>query len=157
MIEFKVLSADEQVANILAADARRVRRLTWLTVGLWVPTLLLILLAALVFSAAHSQASNALRHYMATRRPWLPQTDPQYAEQYAAWESVSLLEHSTHAGLWLAVAVLLFSLSALGMLLLVHASRRATMRQIQASLAAIAGQLAEVQKGRGTMPPPAGG
>ena len=32
--ELKVLTADEQVANILAADARRVQRLTWLTVGL---------------------------------------------------------------------------------------------------------------------------
>lgn len=155
MTELKVLTADEQVANILAADARRVRRLTWATVGLWGLTVSLTGLLAFGFYVLHERGARTASTYWSERRQ--PELDSHEADRHALVGLVMDNMAMAVQGFFQAVAVCLLSLSALGTVLLVHASRRATLRQIQASLAAIAGQLAEVQRGRGTIPPTAGG
>ena len=126
MTEFNVLTAEEQVANVLAADARRVGRQGFLVGGVW----LLSVLAAM---------GQVFLHVEAADRAGLS------ADQLAARVIV------------LGLTVGLPAAAGPALLLLLWASRQASLRQIQASLAAIAGQLAEVQRGRGTMPPTAGG
>ncbi len=153
-----MLTADEQVAVILAADARRVRRLTWATVAFWGLT---VLAAGLAVGAFHKQLRHAVTE---VNRHMAQEFDPNFdADIRRHNDRVTLafvlgqVQGLGDNGLHLSLSVGLLALSALGTILLVHASRRATLRQIRASLAAIAGQLADVQRGRGTMPPTAGG
>ncbi len=155
MTELKVLTADEQVANILAADARRVRRLTWLTVGLWGLTAVLTGLVANGILQSERRLHDTATRYWAERNS--PTSDPQTADRMALTQLINHSAFATHLTLAVVGAVSLFSLTALGTVLLVHAGRRATLRQIQASLAAIAGQLAELKRPAGTIPPTAGG
>lgn len=155
MTELKVLTAEEQVANILSADARRVRRLTWATIGLWGLTVLLTAVVATAFLHHHRYAANAASRYWSERND--AEIDPHEADR-AALARVMMLDMYLHVGGGLlAIAVILLAAASLGTVLLVHASRRATLRQIQASLSAIAEQLAEIQRGRNMIPPTASG
>lgn len=126
MTELKVLSVEEQVANTLAADAKRVRELAGLALALW-------------FSAAIGVGGLLWLHF-ALELYRVPPADLLDRKLTLLALTVAVVTAAGPVTVWL-----------------LHAMRRATLRQIQASLAAIAGQLAEVQRGRGTMPPTAGG
>jgi hypothetical protein len=148
-----VLTPAQQIANILARDARRVRRLTWLTVGLWVLTVVLTALLIFGFQLMYQFASHTETHYRYEReRVPVREMTP---EQLALARAISMNAQVTFAGRLLAAAVALLALSALGTMLLVHATRRATLRQIQASLADISAQLADLRQrtSAGVSPP----
>jgi hypothetical protein len=149
-----VLTPEQQVAAILAQDARRVRRLTWLTVGLWVLTVLLTGLLIFGFQLMYQFASHTVSvyEYQRERIPVKEMTP----EQLALARAISMNAQVTFAGRLLAAAVALLALSALGTMLLVHASRRATLRQIQVSLADISAQLADLRQRTATGPLPPG-
>jgi len=157
MTEIRVLTADEQVADILAADARRVRRLTWATVGLWVVTAVMNGLLIAIFYAMFQFAEHTDSYYRSQREKEPVAVKDMTPEQLALARAVSMNAQVTGAAWFVTVAVALLSLSALGTVLLVHASRRATLRQVQASLAVIASQLSAIQRERGSVPSTTGG
>jgi hypothetical protein len=157
MTEIKVLTAEEQVANVLAADARRVRRLTWATVGLWVVTAVMIVLLIAIFQVMYQFAAHTDSYYRSQREKEPVAWKDRTPEQIAIARAVMMNAQVTWAALLVTVAVALLSLSVLGNMLLVHVNRRATLRQIQTSLAAIASQLSEIQRQRGSVPPTTGG
>ena len=139
-----VLTPEQQVAAILARDARRVRRLTWLTVGLWVLTVLLTGLLIAGFQLMYQFASHTESHYRYEREGL--KVKEMTPEQLALARAISMNAQVTFAGRLLAAAVALLALSALGTMLLVHATRRATLRQIQVGLADISAQLADLRQ-----------
>ncbi len=141
----KVLTAEEQVANILAADARRVRRLTWATVFMLMPPIFLSGILAHRSESYYELAIDSYTKYRSQRPhpPVAPGATPEHiaisaALEYNAVASAGLLSAS--------LAAMVFAATILGAVLLVHASRRATLRQIQASLADISVQLAALNK-----------
>jgi hypothetical protein len=136
-----------------------VRRLTAGLLAIWVATGLITILLSLAYWFMAVPVLKKVRDEAGVvRLPVATWAMPDLAPaDRARVDALNALYLTTQLALVVAVVTGLLSASALGTLLLVDASRRATLRQIQASLAAIAGQLAEVQKGRGTMPPTAGG
>ncbi len=144
MSELKVLTAEEQVANILRADRRKVWGLTALTLLAWAVT---VGLALLLGSALQSE-----RRYM---EKWDIGLESELnrvrsargiplAEKWAveARFEVRGLQWQLQIA---AVTIASLAVPALCTLALIHASRRATLRQIQASLADIAAQLAALR------------
>lgn len=140
-----VLTPEQQIAAVLTRDARRVRRLAWLTVGLWVMTALLIgLLIAGLFLPITSFARNVqseLKHELEGKA-----YKERTLEQRVLGRFLSIHGEHLRATSFLAAAVGLLALSALGTVILVHATRRATLRQIQVSLADISAQLADLRQ-----------
>lgn len=126
--------------RILDRDRRRVRRLAVLATFFWVLT------AAEVICACPFYVMNVaprLRAYHAGRA--------QLARDWDAWARVG-----EWAAYWLVACILSLLVAALCTVLLVLLSRRATLRQINANLAAISEQLRAAGAARPT-DVPAGG
>jgi hypothetical protein len=146
-----VLTPEQQIGAVLARDARRVRRLTWLTVGIWVVTATLsVLIFSLMYGPITSFSFNVkgeLEHELNGKK---------YTERTVAERVLGrfLFIHTQHvfATTLLASAVVLLALSALGTVILVHASRRATLRQISVSLQLISEQLRQIQAAQAKPP-----
>jgi hypothetical protein len=131
----------QQTWKILEGDRRRVWWLTALTVALWAAAILMVLAMLVAYGLVFPlQAKLRDPAELAQLPPELRQ-DAQFNAQ-VAFQMVTL-------GVTCSVGIL--ALAALATILLVVASRRATLRQINASLLEISQQLKELRLAN---PPP---
>jgi len=140
----------EQTWRILEADRRRVWRWTAVTIGLWSAAILMILLMligyGLVFplqaklaGATDEEPAGALKEQGRIR---IEDLTPEQRE-LAKFKAQVVFQMIT-VGVTFSVGIL--SLAALATVFLVVASRRATLRQINASLLEISTQLKELRQ-----------
>lgn len=150
------VAADEQVRAVLDRDARRVRLLTWLTVACWLLALAVVGVMAWGFSQSLMPKTELL--YRETpgasgRAGDPPPREGASVEERLVGPIVTHLYVLTYGLAILTGVVGLLTLVAVSTLVLVHLSRRATLRQISVSLQAISEQLRQIQSTR----PPATG
>jgi hypothetical protein len=132
---------EQQLKDVLARASRRMRRLTWLVVALWVLT---ILMAGFLF--AFSWVSELFTwNTLASYRTKLEESTLQYKDQKPEQVALARTLHTQHftsiAVGFLAVAVFVLSLLSLGTIILIHNARRVTLRQIALSLQTLSEQV----------------
>jgi hypothetical protein len=143
-----VLSAQEQVARALARDQRRVKWLTRATVLLWVMAVLVVGFLLYGYHSAMQPRIKKMMDDLGISSAWShgPLETP---EQKNMVLNLAFIQALTYGLALLAAAVGVLAVAMLGTVLLVHATRRATLRQINASLQAISDQLRQLQAARG--------
>lgn len=122
--------------RVLARDRRRVRVLTWLTVGTWLASAGLVLLLLVFF--------GLLFPMMAKLRDEAVQGQMTPAQRELAQTKLEVAFRMTSVGITFTVGML--ALSALCTLGLVAATRRATLRQVNANLVEITEQLKQLRQ-----------
>lgn len=124
------------VANVLERDRWRVHMLSMLTIILWTFAAAGILLVLLVLLSLYPKQQQLMRDL---HRGQLTEAERDWIQQ-VLW---AVVEKAT---VMVAVSVTALVLAALGTVLLVHASRRATIRQLNSSLFAISEQLKQLPR-----------
>ena len=150
-----VTEPQETCAAVLARDAWRIRWLTRLTLLLWLMVLATVGTVAGVQYQLISPKQQEMHEMEVKGSAAKAAGDVAGFEQ--AKQRLIFLAAMVTLAVYYGIAALTLAISLLAAavavsLWLTLTARRATLRQIQASLAAIAGQLAEVQQARGTMP-----
>jgi len=130
--------------RVLARDRRRVRALTWLAAGSWVVAaglvLLLLVVLALLFPAMAKVHDEAFQGRLTP------------AQREAAQVKLDVGFRMTSVGITVAVGAL--ALAALCTLGLVAATRRATLRQVNANLVEVTEQLKQLRQALAGRPGP---
>ena len=139
-----VSDARQQTWKILERDRRRVWWLTALTVALWAAAILMVLGMLVAFGLVFPLQAKLRDPAELARLPPEMRQDAQFKAQIA-FQMVTV-------GVTVSVGIL--ALAALATICLVVASRRATLRQINASLLEISQQLKELRQGPTTAIPP---
>ena len=129
--------------RVLERDRRRVRRLTWLTVGVWLLAVGLIVLVLVWFGLLFPrQAQLALAVEAGVEAGKIPKARQAQLQRQ--------LQVSFQMGtLTIALSVGVLAVAALCTVLLVLASRRATLRQLNASLLELSEQLKGLRQALG--------
>lgn len=154
--DLKVLTPEEQVARTLAQDARRVRWLSRLTVTTLLVAAMVCVALLIHYQMLYQSAANTDGVYRDQRnksfvRGFDPQGnvfrhgEPATPEQDALVRALSMNSWVTFHLRITSLVGLVFAAAALATVMLIRASQRATLRQIQASLADISKQLAALQ------------
>jgi len=125
------LDAQQMTRRILTRDRRRVILLTALTLALWLLALVLVATAMIVFGLILPQQAK-LNQEVAEKRLTLEERDAIQRVHLMGTQKVLVL---------IGLGVTILGLAALATVLLVMASRRATLRQINAQLVVISDQL----------------
>src|SRR5262245_26943705 len=125
-----------QTWKILERDRRRVWWLTAVTIALWAGAIGMVFLMLIAFALVFPLQAKLRDPAELARLPAEMQTDAQFKAQVAF--------QMCTVGVTVSVGIL--ALAALSTLLLVLASRRATLRQINASLLEISQQLKELRQ-----------
>lgn len=127
----------QQTWKILERDRRRVRRLTFVTVVVWLLAVALILGVLVAFGFIFPREAKLMSEIQQGKIP--------AAEQGKLWmvEMVAFQKGT----LLMAFSITILSFAALSTVLLVFASRRATLRQINSSLVEISEQLRQMRQG----------
>jgi hypothetical protein len=128
--------ARQQTWKILERDRRRVWWLTAITIALWAAAIGMVLLMLVAFGLVFPLQAKLRDPAELARLPPEVQKDAQFKAQIA-FQMVTV-------GVTCSVGIL--ALAALATILLVVASRRATLRQINASLLEISQQLRELRQ-----------
>ena len=128
--------------RVLARDRRRVRVLTWLTVGTWLLAAALVILLLIAFGLILPARAKL--------------KDPAYQNRTTAAQRDNL-QSELEKAFMLGSVVITFTVGALSLaglctFGLVLATRRATLRQVNANLVEITEQLKQLRQG---LPPPA--
>jgi len=144
-----VANSQEQTWKILEQDRRRVWRWTALTMALWGAALLMVLLMlvayGLVFPLQAKLAGLEEPSTRAQHEQSLIDLDNLTPEQREIGKfKAQIMFQMVTVGVTASVGIL--ALAALSTVFLVLASRRATLRQINASLLEISQQLKELQR-----------
>ncbi|HET6574775.1 MAG TPA: hypothetical protein VFG68_14315 [Fimbriiglobus sp.] len=138
----------EVAAKVIARDARRVKWLTWLTVLLWlaaVAGVVYLLVIFKMFLVPRLNAMDEVSYKIAHQQARKESPNPEDVRKLQNWTTtLGIVATVGAAGLAATVGVL--ALACLGTVLLVFATRRATLRQIQVSLADISAQLGEMRQ-----------
>jgi hypothetical protein len=125
-------------ARILTRDRRRVRVLTWTSVGAWLLAVALVLYILVMFGLLFPlQAKLQQEAKQPTGRVTPAEREQLQHDAEIAFKMGSVL-------ITLAVGVL--SLAALSTVFLVLASRRATLRQVNATLVDVSEQLRQLRQ-----------
>jgi hypothetical protein len=154
--------------RVLARDRRRVRVLTWLTVGTWLvaATLVLFLLIGfgLIFPAmAKLRDESGQNRWKPGAAAPGPRSEPVAGDDKGQNRFTPAqreqMQHDLEIAFKLSTVVITFTVGALSLaglctLCLVLATRRATLRQVNANLVEITEQLKQLRQERA---PPAGG
>jgi hypothetical protein len=132
---------EQQLKDVLARGSRRMRRLTWLVVALWVLT---IPMAGFLF--AFSWVSelftwNTLASYTTKLEESKPLYKDRNPEQVALARTLNTQHFTSIAVGFLAVAIVVLGLLSLGTIILIHNARRVTLRQIALSLQTLSEQV----------------
>jgi len=132
-----VPDAREQTWRILDQDRRRVRRWTLLTIALWAAALLMVLLMLVAYGLVFPLQAKLREDAQVARLGLTPEqaADAQFKAQIA-FQMVTV---------GVTASVGLTCLAILASVFLSTASRRATLRQINASLLEISQQLKELR------------
>jgi hypothetical protein len=128
-------NARQQTWKILERDRRRVWWLTAITVTLWAAAILMVLAMLVAFGLVFPLQAKLRDPAELARLPPEMRQDAQFKAQIA-FQMVTV-------GVTCSVGIL--AMAALSTVLLVLASRRATLRQINASLLEISQQLKELR------------
>ena len=133
--------AREQTWRILDSDRRRVRRWTVLTMALWAAALMMVLLMLVAYGLVFPLQAKLREDAQVARLGLTPEqaADAQFKAQIA-FQMVTV-------GVTASVGLTCFAILASVFLSL--ASRRATLRQINASLLEISNQLKELRSTAG--------
>jgi hypothetical protein len=126
-----IADARQATWRVLERDRRRVWRLTALTVALWAAAIIMVLLMLVAFGLVFPLQAKLRDPAEVARLPPEVQKDAQFAAQ-VYFQMVTV-------GVTCSVGIL--AMAALATILLVLATRRATLRQINASLLEISDQL----------------
>ena len=142
----------EQTWKILERDRRRVWRWTALTIALWSAALLMVLLMlvayGLVFPLQAKLAGLEEPSTQAAHEKALIDLDHLTPEQREIGKfKAQIMFQMVTVGVTASVGIL--AMAALATVFLVLSSRRATLRQINASLLEISQQLKELRQARG--------
>jgi hypothetical protein len=129
--------------QIIERDRQRVRLLTALTVGVWLLATVFVLAGLVGYGFLMPEQAKLLREIEAGELTPAQRDQAQRA----------LLVGFQKGTLLIAFSVAVLALTTLGTVLLLFASRRATLRQVNASLMEIAEQLRRLRPA----PPPAAG
>jgi hypothetical protein len=129
-------NARQQTWKILERDRRRVWWLTALTIALWAAAILMVLAMLVAFGLVFPLQAKLRDPAELARLPAEMQQDAQFKAQIAFQMVV--------VGVTCSVGIL--AMAALATILLVLATRRATLRQINASLLEISQQLKELRQ-----------
>jgi hypothetical protein len=139
----------EAAAQTLARDARRIRWLTGLTVFLWLIVVAAVALLLGTYNSAIAPKQRMMLHIQdelaAPEARASPEERQKLERKLFHNTAVYAIAVSMGTAL-LAVTVGVLALACLGTVLLVFATRRATLRQIQVSLADISAQLAALRQ-----------
>jgi hypothetical protein len=128
--------------KILSRDERRVRRWTWITIVLWVLAALMVFWMFIAMALLMPFQAK-LNQEMKAREAVAPiERRLSDAELESAQETAQIYSHMITLGV--AGSVGMLGLATLSAVLLVLASRRATLRQINASLLEISKQLKQL-------------
>lgn len=128
----------QQTLRILDRDKRRVRLLASLTLGLWLIAAVVISFVLYVF-----YWHIVPKQMVLIRNIGVGQAPPPDVVQQVVSVHITALQKGT---VIVAVSVATLTLAALGTVLLVFASRRATLRQVNASLVEISEQLKQLRQ-----------
>jgi ABC-type uncharacterized transport system permease subunit len=124
-----------RTAAILQQDRFRLKLLTWSTVAIWLVALAMIFGDLVYFALLFPRQALLHQHIDAGDLP---------ADQIVEIERALLVEF--HMGtLLIAFSVFIATLAAFLTVLLIFASRRATLRQVNANLTQICGQLRQMR------------
>jgi predicted histidine transporter YuiF (NhaC family) len=129
----------QQTWAILERDRRRVRLLTGVTVATWVLAVLMVFGVLVAFGFLFPEEAK-LRMEIEAGNVTAAQREQLRDAHFFAFQKGTLI---------VIFAVVLLALAALCTLLLVLASRRATLRQINASLVEISDQLKQMRQALG--------
>lgn len=140
-----VADARQQTWKILEGDRRRVWWLTAITIALWAAAILMVLGMLIAFALVFPLQAKLRDPAELARLPAEMRQDAQFQAQ-VAFQMVTV-------GVTVSVGIL--AMAALATILLVLASRRATLRQINASLLEISQQLKELRQTPGSLSPTA--
>jgi hypothetical protein len=135
--------ARELTWRVLERDRRRVRRWTAVTVGVWILAAAMVLSALVAFGLLMPQRAKLVQDVEAGK---VAGAERQHAER-------DLLVGFLMGAVLIGWSVFVLALAALCTVLLLSASRRATLRQVNASLLEVAEQLKRLRQGAGTVPP----
>jgi hypothetical protein len=125
----------QQTWKILERDRRRVRRLTFVTMVVWLLALALILTVLVAFGFIFPREAKLLKEIEDGKVPEA-QREMLWMRELAAFQKGTLL---------IAFSVTVLSVAAFCTVLLVFASRRATLRQINSSLVEISEHLKQAR------------
>jgi hypothetical protein len=139
--------------RILTRDRRRVRILTWLTVGTWLISAALVVFLLISFgfilpALAHVRDPN----WPPTKMPLAPDVHERAFKMSKDGQKQSLEIALQMASVGITFAVGALALASLCTFWLVMATRRATLRQVNANLVEITEQLKQLRQ----MPPASG-
>jgi ABC-type Fe3+ transport system permease subunit len=129
--------AKQLTEMVLERDRRRVRRLAGVTIAAWLLAILLILTSLVGFGMVFPRMAK-LRMDLAEGKVTAPDRDRIEADNARDF-AIGTLQ--------VALAVLVLGVAAFCTVLLVLASRRATLRQINAGLIEISRQLGQLARG----------
>jgi hypothetical protein len=142
-----IVDARVQTWAVLERDRRRVRLLTGLTIAVWLFAGLLILGGLVSYGLIFPQQALLLRQIEEGTVTAAQRDEVQRLVLMAFMKGTLLI----------AFSVAVMAVAALSTVLLILASRRATLRQVNASLAEISEQLKQLRQALATPPPgPAG-
>lgn len=144
--------AREQTWRILEHDRRRVWRWTALTITLWSGALLMVLFMLIAYALVFPLQAELAKQDKVS--PAATQRDPESLDiknltpeqRRVAQFNAQIMFQMVTVGVTVSVGIL--GLAALSTVFLVLSSRRATLRQINASLLEISQQLKELQQHR---------
>ena len=137
-----VPDARQQTWNILAHDRRRVRFLTTVTVCVWLLSAVLVFGGLIGFGLIMPEQAKMMRELQEGKM--LP-TQRDEIQRY-------LLMSFQKGTLMIAFSVAVMSVTAVSTVLLIVASRRATLRHVNASLVEISEQLKQLREGADKAP-----
>jgi hypothetical protein len=135
-----VPDARELTWRVLERDRRHVRRWTGVTVGVWVLAAVMVLTALVAFGLLMPQEAKLVQEVEAGK---VEGAERQHAER-------DLLVGFQMGTVLIGWSVFVLALAALCTVLLLFASRRATLRQVNASLLEVAEQLKQLRQGEAT-------
>jgi hypothetical protein len=143
------LSPAEAAARAIARERRRIRWLYGLVVLLWVIVVAAVAFLIIIYETAMRPKAEMMFRTQDELQFGAGKTDPVERERLERklWHNTA--SYSIAASIEMGIltgAVGLLAFATLGTLVLLHLTRRATLRQIQAGLAEISAQLADLRQ-----------
>jgi hypothetical protein len=139
-----ILPPEQQVAEMLHRGSRSVRRLTWLVVILWALTIPMVGLLVLYSYSVGKRNENVRSQYERELREKKPSLKDWSPEQLALLRALYMEDDNVLAVGFLAIAITVLGLLSLGTIVLVHSSRKITLRQIAVSLQTLSEQVKQI-------------
>lgn len=126
----------QQTWRIVERDRRRVRRLTFITIAVWLLAVALILSVLVAFGFIFPREARLFEEMQERKLP-TAEREKLWMMELMAFQKGTLL---------MAFSIAILSWAAFSTVLLVFASRRATLRQINSSLLEVSEQLKQMRQ-----------